>query len=278
VLGLRRLEVTVAPDAANLWVSGDEVRLVQVLHNLLGNAVKFTGPEGTIRLALRAAAGGAEIEVSDTGLGMPPEVLAHVFDLFYQAPQGADRSRGGLGLGLPIVRNLVEMHGGSVRADSPGAGLGSSVTVHLPAIEAPAAAGEQVTMAEAPAAHGRVLLVDDNRDAADTGASLLELAGYEVQVAYDPGVALTLLDRFVPQVAVLDVGLPGLSGYELAARIRAHRNGRGCYFVALTGYGTTSDISKAHEAGFQRHLVKPARPESLLEAVRQGMQDHGEKA
>ena len=106
----------------------------------------------------------------------------------------------------------------------------------------------------------------------------MELAGYEVQVAYDPGVALTLLDRFVPQVAVLDVGLPGLSGYELAARLRAHRNGHACYLVALTGYGTTSDISKAHDAGFARHLVKPARPEALLEAVRQGMQVHGDKA
>jgi CheY-like chemotaxis protein len=205
-------------------------------------------------------------------------VLAHVFDLFYQAPQGADRSRGGLGLGLAIVRNLVEMHGGTVRAESAGPGQGSSFTVRLPTVAAPAALEDLPTADSAAAARGRVLLVDDNRDAADTAASLLELSGYEVHVAYDPGVALTLLDRFVPQVAVLDVGLPGLSGYELAARLRAHRNGRRCHLVALTGYGTATDISKAHEAGFQRHLVKPARPEALLEAVRQGMQAHGETA
>jgi signal transduction histidine kinase/ActR/RegA family two-component response regulator len=278
VLGLRRLQVEIAPEAANLWVSGDEVRLAQVLHNLLGNAVKFTGPEGTIRLALRPVADGAEIVVSDTGMGMPPEVLQRVFELFYQAPQGVDRSRGGLGLGLPIVRNLVEMHGGKVYAESPGAGHGSSITVHLPTIAAPALEAEAPVAADAPDGRGRVLLVDDNQDAADTAAALLELSGYQVQVAYDPGVALTLLDRFVPDVAVLDVGLPGLSGYELAARVRAHRNGQRCHLVALTGYGTAADISKAHEAGFQLHLVKPARPEALLEAVRQGIPGHGERA
>jgi DNA-binding response OmpR family regulator len=117
--------------------------------------------------------------------------------------------------------------------------------------------------------------VDDNQDAADTAAALLELAGYEVRVAYDPGVALTLLDEFRPQVAVLDIGLPGMSGYELAARVRAHRNCTSCYLVALTGYGTVSDLAKGFDAGFQQHLVKPASPDALLDAVRQGMQQQG---
>jgi signal transduction histidine kinase/ActR/RegA family two-component response regulator len=273
VLGLRRFGVEVAPDAESLWVSGDEVRLGQVLNNLLGNAIKFTGPEGTITLRLRRAGEHAEIAVADTGFGMPPEVLQHVFDLFYQAPQGADRSRGGLGLGLSIVRSLVEMHGGTVQATSEGEGGGSSFTLRLPLVAPPAHAAEKAEAAAAGAGHARVLLVDDNQDAADTAAALLEISGYEVKVAYDPGVALTMLDQFVPHVAVLDIGLPGISGYELAARLKAHRNGRNCYLVALTGYGTAADVAKAHEAGFGKHLVKPAKPEELIAAIEQGLQE-----
>jgi DNA-binding response OmpR family regulator len=125
------------------------------------------------------------------------------------------------------------------------------------------------------AGQGRVLLVDDNQDAADTASALLEISGYEVKVAYDPGVALTILDRFRPQVAVLDIGLPGMSGYELATRLRSHRNGANCWLVALTGYGTAADVANAHEAGFDQHLVKPAPPEALLDAIRRGMQDAG---
>ncbi|MBC5783173.1 response regulator [Ramlibacter sp. USB13] len=271
VLGLRRLDVDVAPEAAELWVSGDEVRLVQVLNNLLGNAVKFTGPEGRIALALRRVDDDAEITVGDDGMGMPPEVLEHVFDLFYQAPQEADRARGGLGLGLAIVRSLVEMHGGSVQARSGGPGEGSCFAVRLPTIAAPAGSEEGAAAAQAADGKGRILLVDDNQDAADTAASLLELSGYEVKVAYDPGVALTMLDDFMPQVAVLDIGLPGMSGYELAQRLRAHRNGHACYLVALTGYGTTADITKSREAGFGQHLVKPAGPDALLHAVQEGL-------
>ena len=275
VLGLRRLDVQVEPGAEATWIHGDEVRLGQVLNNLLGNAIKFTGPEGTITLRLRRVDDEAEVVVQDTGFGMPPDVLEHVFDLFYQAPQGADRSRGGLGLGLAIVRSLVEMHGGTVRAESPGDGRGSIFTLRLPTVLAPASARGSEDVPGAPAGHGRVLLVDDNQDAADTAAALLELSGYEVRVAYDPGVALTLLDQFAPQVAVLDIGLPGMSGYELAGRVRAHRNGQRCYLVALTGYGTSADVAKAQEAGFRQHLVKPARPDALLEAIRQGLQQHG---
>ncbi|MBE7367783.1 hybrid sensor histidine kinase/response regulator [Ramlibacter pallidus] len=271
VLGLRRFGVEVAPDAEDLWVSADEVRLGQVLTNLLGNAIKFTGPEGSIRLALRRAGTQAEVEVSDTGLGMAPEVLAHVFDLFYQAPQGTDRSRGGLGLGLAISRSLVEMHGGAVRATSPGEGQGSTFTITLPQVAPPQAFVESSAPAAPEGSHARVLLVDDNQDAADTAAALLQLSGYEVKVAYDPGVALTLLDQFVPQVAVLDIGLPGMSGYELAQRVRAHRNGARCHLVALTGYGTAADIAKAGEAGFAQHLVKPASPVDLLRAVQRGV-------
>ena len=275
VLGLRRLDVDIAPDAADLWASGDEVRLVQVLNNLLGNAIKFTGPEGRIALHLRRVGDEAEITVRDDGAGMPPEVQEHVFDLFYQAPQEADRARGGLGLRLAIVRSLVEMHGGTVRCTSDGEGRGSCFAVRLPTIPSPAASGEHAAGDDGTASRGRILLVDDNQDAADTTASMLRLLGFEVRVAYDPGVALALLDQFVPQVAVLDIGLPGMSGYQLAQRVRAHRNGRGCQLVALTGYGTSADIAKAKEAGFRRHLVKPAGPDALLGALREGLDAPG---
>jgi signal transduction histidine kinase/CheY-like chemotaxis protein len=269
VLGLRRFRLEIAPGADALWVSGDEVRLGQVLNNLLGNAVKFTGPEQSITLALRQAGDDAEITVADDGVGMQPEVLERVFELFYQAPQGADRSRGGLGLGLAIVRSLVEMHGGMVRAQSAGEGRGSVFVLLLPAIPAPRreVPPAEGTPSAAEGARGRVLVVDDNRDAADTAASLLQLSGYEVQVAYDPGVALALLDRFAPDIALLDIGLPGMSGYELAGRMREHPHGKGCMLVALTGYGTQADVAQARAAGFDHHLVKPAAPEDLLGVV-----------
>jgi CheY-like chemotaxis protein len=277
VLGLRGLEVDIADDARELWVLGDEVRLGQVLNNLLGNAIKFTGPRASIALHLRSAGEAqAEIVVADTGLGMPPEVLEHVFDLFYQAPQGADRSRGGLGLGLAIVRSLVEMHGGSVTAQSAGVGQGSRFTVHLPTMARPHAATPAPAGGAAGNGSGRVLLVDDNQDAADTAAALLDLSGYEVKVAYDPGGALTLLEQFEPDVAVLDIGLPGMSGYELAGKVRSHRNGRRCHLLALTGYGTASDAAKAREAGFRQHLVKPAPPDALLAAIRQALHETGD--
>jgi CheY-like chemotaxis protein len=194
-----------------------------------------------------------------------------VFDLFYQAPQEADRSRGGLGLGLAIVRSLVEMHGGTVRAESAGDGQGSTFTVSLPLVDQPPQVAAAPAAATSTPGRARVLVVDDNQDAADTAASLLEISGFEVRVAYDPGVALAELDTFTPQVAVLDIGLPGMSGYELAQRVRAHPNGRACYLVALTGYGTLADVARARDAGFDKHLVKPAAPDALLQAMEEAL-------
>lgn len=272
VLGLRLLQLDIPPEAEDLWTCGDEVRLGQVLHNLLGNSLKFTGHDGRVALRLRpAGADAVEIVVEDDGFGMPPEVLERVFDLFYQAPQGTDRSRGGLGLGLAIVRSLVEMHGGSVSAHSEGEGRGSSFTLRLPRIAAPAEAARPQVAPEEARQKGRVLVVDDNQDAADTAGTLLDLAGYQVQVAYEPEAALKMLDQFTPDVALLDIGLPGMSGYDLAARVQAHANGRNCYLVALTGYGTAADVARASEAGFHRHLVKPAPPEALLETIAEAL-------
>jgi len=272
VLGSRRFTLDIAPEGEQLWVSGDDVRLGQVLNNLLGNAIKFTGPDARLSVRLHRSGNDAQLQVADDGPGMAPEVLAHVFQLFYQAPQASDRSRGGLGLGLAIVRSLVEMHGGTVSAESAGEGQGSCFTVRLPLVAAPLQEAPQGPAGEDSGRQGRVLVVDDNQDAADTAATLLELAGYEVQVAYDPEAALRLLDHFAPQVALLDIGLPGMSGYELALHVREHPNGRGASLVALTGYGTQADILRAEQAGFDRHLVKPAPPEVLLAVVEEHLQ------
>ncbi|HEY8357583.1 MAG TPA: hybrid sensor histidine kinase/response regulator, partial [Ramlibacter sp.] len=270
-LGERHFDLAFDADAARLWVRGDEVRLGQVLGNLLGNAIKFTHADAHLALRLRADGEWAEIEVADDGRGMSAEVLDHVFELFYQAPQGTDRSLGGLGLGLAIVRSLVQMHGGTVRAESEGPGRGSRFIVRLPLIAAPDLAAADVAQAAPARTAARVLLVDDNQDAADTAAALLELAGHEVRVAYEPMAALALLDAFTPQVALLDIGLPTFSGYELAARVRAHPNGAQCFLVALTGYGTQADKAQAQAAGFDRHLVKPAAPDALLDAIAEGL-------
>jgi signal transduction histidine kinase/ActR/RegA family two-component response regulator len=261
----RRLAVDVAPAAAQAWISGDEVRLAQVLNNLLGNAVKFTAADGVIELMLRPADGAVEIEVRDDGQGMSAQVREHAFDLFFQAPQETDRARGGLGLGLAIVKSVVEMHGGSVRAASEGLGHGCSIVVRLPLTQPPAAA-----TAAAPASTagggGKVLLVDDNQDAADTAAALLEACGWEVRVAYEPLRALDVLSQFEPGAALLDIGLPGMSGYELARRMRdSGYRGR---LIAMTGYGRDADVAAALNASFDDHLTKPVPLDALLAALR----------
>ncbi len=267
ILGERRLDLVLEPDAADAWVLADDDRLAQVMTNLLNNGVKFTAPAGHITVTLRAVGHEAvEIDVLDDGVGMPPDVCAHVFDLFYQAPQGHDRARGGLGLGLAIARSLVEMHGGTLRAESPGPGQGSRFTLSLPRTAAPAAPAP-APAAGPVAAVGKILVVDDNQDAADTAATLLEMTGYQVRTAYEPQSAIAAFEDFRPDVALLDIGLPGMSGYELARRLRQSPHGGRSRLVALTGYGTAADVARSREAGFDRHLSKPAAPDKLLETV-----------
>lgn len=265
-LASRILTVDTAARVDAAWVWGDEARLAQVFNNILGNAIKFTGEEG--RIAIRTAVSGdaVEVEVRDNGSGMLPEVLKQAFDPFFQERQGADRSRGGLGLGLAIVKSLVEMHGGSVGAASEGQGRGTRISLRLP-LASPPAQPEPAPAPPPAAGAGKVLVVDDNHDAADTAATLLEITGYETRVAYDPAAALALLDDYVPNVAVLDIGLPGMSGYELARRFRAHPNGVRCRLVALTGYGQADDVAMAMKHGFDTHLAKPAAPDVLLERI-----------
>jgi signal transduction histidine kinase len=247
---------------ATLWVDGDDNRLAQVLGNLLSNAARF-GSSAT-RVVLTERDGQALLSVEDNGVGMAPELLARVFEPFYQAAQPLARHTGGLGLGLAIVRRIVELHGGRVAARSDGPGRGSRFEVTLPLAAAPAPA---LPAAPAPdAAARRVLLVDDNEDAIATVGALLRQLGHEVQVAHTAGQALAAARTMRPDVAILDIGLPDMDGYGLAAILR--RTGRPeLRLVALTGYGQKSDVDRALGAGFDLHLSKPAGLDDLRRAL-----------
>ncbi|WP_332813854.1 ATP-binding protein [Ramlibacter sp.] len=249
-------------------VDGDFVRLSQVLCNLLVNAAKFTPAHGTVALSVRER-GGWEIEVSDTGCGMPPELLGRVFDRFVQGRQDMDRRAGGLGLGLAIVRSLVERHGGSVQAHSEGEGRGATFTVSLPPSGASPPASPAPTPAPAgePRGSGRILVVDDNADAAQTLAELLQVIGYDARTAPDADAALQVLKAFRPQLALLDIGLPQVDGYQLASLIRQQPEGQGVRLVALTGYGQESDRARALASHFDEHLVKPVSLDLLTEVL-----------
>lgn len=266
LLGGRSLNTRIDPAAARCWVQGDEVRLAQVLNNVLGNAVKFTSETGRIDVSMRVEGADVLVDVEDDGSGMPADVLEHAFDTFYQAPQGMDRARGGLGLGLAIVKSVMDLHGGKVQAFSPGAGHGTRIRLRLPCIEPPPlpAGTEQPEPAKA---KGKVLVVDDNQDAADTAGALLELAGYQVRVEYHPEAALKLMADFRPDAAVLDIGMPGMNGYELAAALRKPPHSFVGQLIALTGYGQLNDKALALQAGFDAHLTKPASAESLLDLL-----------
>jgi signal transduction histidine kinase len=260
------------PDAP-LFVSGDPVRLAQVIANLLTNAAKFTPGDGHIGLRLRRVQSQAELVVEDAGSGIAPELLPHVFDLFTQGEQGMDRHAGGLGLGLAIVKTLVQMHGGSVSAESGGPGRGARFIVCLPvadAVPAPAAAAPQALPDTASGAH--ILVVDDNTDAAEMLRVLLEASGHDVHVAADGPAALAAIDAFHPDLALLDIGLPGMDGYELAGRLRADVRLAGMKIVALTGYGRGHDRSRALATHFDEHLVKPVPADRLLQVVARTLQ------
>ncbi|WP_229205938.1 ATP-binding protein [Duganella sp. Leaf126] len=242
-----------------LWVQGDDSRLTQVLNNLLSNASRF-GSSAT-HVSLTAEAEQARLVVSDNGIGMSTDLLARVFEPFQQAPQSLARRTGGLGLGLAIVRKIVELHGGQVTASSPGPGQGSRFEVLLP-LAAPSEllAAHRVDAAQAGL---QVLLVDDNVDAAAAGAELLTLMGHAVRTAHSGAAALAAVREAMPQVAILDIGLPDMDGYTLAAAIRAEAGGSAVRLVALTGYGQKEDVERAYAAGFDLHLTKPASLDDL---------------
>jgi signal transduction histidine kinase/CheY-like chemotaxis protein len=256
----RRHRLDVRLPSAPALVCGDKKRLVQVLANILNNAAKYTQEGGMLRLGVEADEAAVRVTVVDNGIGMAPELVDRVFDLFAQAERSSDRASGGLGLGLALVRSLVELHGGTVACDSPGLGRGSRFVVSLPRMKAQGAAGQdQAAGTDAPAGPGplRILVVDDNEDAADTLAMLLEASGHEVLVEHSSRRALARAIDTAPQVCLLDIGLPDMDGAELARRLRAQPETANALLVAVTGYGQESDRARTRDAGFDHHLVKP---------------------
>jgi PAS domain S-box-containing protein len=252
------------PDTT-VWVDGDLIRLTQMVVNILNNAAKYTPQGGRIGVVLTSEEGTAELRVRDSGIGIPSELLTRIFDLFTQGSRTLDRSEGGLGIGLTLVQRLATLHGGTVEAQSAGANQGSEFIVRLPAIAAARirsrGVGEQEALSARPAqVSRRVLVVDDNRDATESMALLLGLWGHQTRTAHDGATALEIAAQFQPEIVLLDIGLPGMDGYEVARRLRAVPGAKDAFLVAMTGYGQEEDRRRTREAGFARHFVKPADP------------------
>lgn len=260
-----QLELDSVPAPAPVWLDADPTRLTQVLSNLLGNAEKFTPPGGrvTVRSAVRDDR--VEISVCDSGSGIEADQIGSVFEPFAQAPQTMDRSRGGLGLGLSMVKGIIELHGGTVSISSAGANQGTHVTITLPI-----STSSQPLLTAADAAKvqsHRVLIIEDNEDAADTLCHALTVIGHNVSVAYDGSTGLQLAHDIVPDIVLCDIGLPEMDGYSVARRFREEQALRGVYLVALTGYARPEDLQQAKAAGFDEHVSKPASMERLNQII-----------
>jgi PAS domain S-box-containing protein len=265
LIDARHQKLTSSIPGEPIWVDGDATRLAQVLGNLLNNAAKYTPPGGTISLSVEREEAQVVVRVRDTGIGISAEMLPRVFDLFVQAEAPLDRTQAGLGLGLTLARRLTELHGGTLEARSAGLGQGSEFVVRLPALEtAPAARDRRRIVGTSDSPQRRILIVDDNADAAEGLMLALSVSGHEVRAAADGPAALQAVEQFQPDVVLLDIGLPGMDGYEVARRIRAATGQRGVVLVALTGYGQPEDIKRAFAAGFDHHLVKPVDPDAIL--------------
>ena len=259
--GKHRLSVSL-PDEA-LWLDGDPVRLAQILSNLLNNAAKYTDRGGKIELAVAAAGGRVRISVRDNGLGITPEALPRLFEMFSRGEGAGGRAQGGLGIGLALARRLAAMHGGTLSARSDGPGCGSEFTLSLPLAPDQSSATTRDAHLKPAIEHHAILVVDDTRDAADSLALVLEHLGSEVRIAREGTEALALLDAYTPTVVLLDIGMPGLNGYDVARAIRQRFAGRRPALVALTGWGQEKDVRAAREAGFDHHLVKPVEIAAL---------------
>jgi CheY-like chemotaxis protein/two-component sensor histidine kinase len=264
-----RLELALAPYP--LEIEGDLVRLSQVVSNLLMNAAKYSGQASRITVAVREEGGAAVLSVRDYGVGIAPELLPRVFDLFVQGENSLARSQGGLGIGLTLVQRLVQMHGGAVAAHSAGPGAGSEFIVRLPLAPPAAAEGARVAEARVQGAaapcRARLLVVDDNVDAAETIAKILRLSGYEAECVYDGPTALAAVETKRPDVVVLDIGLPGMDGYEVARQLRARPAFRRVPLIAVTGYGQENDRARSMQAGFDEHFTKPVDPDALEQFI-----------
>ena len=262
----QRQRLTLDLPAAPIHVDGDPVRLAQIVGNLLQNSAKYTPAGGAITVEVRALAEAVTIRVRDDGVGISAAALPHVFDLFAQDERSLDRSQGGLGIGLTVVRGMVELHGGSVVARSDGPGHGSEFVVTLPRLWRAAAAALPPRPAFVPTP-ARILLVDDNVDIGDMTAMLLGMSGHEVVVAVDGPGALAAFAQQRPEVVICDIGLQGMDGYQVAMRMRDAQRGPMPLMIAVTGYGTDKDRQRALAAGFDHHLIKPADTETLLRLI-----------
>jgi signal transduction histidine kinase len=258
-----------------LYLNADRTRLTQVVSNLLNNAAKYTPAGGRVELVASKDGSDVEIRVTDNGVGVAGEMLAQIFEIFTQVDNSRDLSQGGLGIGLSIVKRLVEMHGGSVRAESLGLGRGSTFVVRLPIVSGPRPdPNRETTRPRGAASNGRrlrVLVVEDNLDGAESLGELLELMGHTVRLAHEGGSALSVAREFAPEAVFLDIGLPGMSGYELAMQLRRVAETSRSLLIALTGWGSEEDHKRSRAAGFDYHLTKPvefARLEQVLETVK----------
>ena len=257
------MELTLPPEP--LVLDADPIRLAQVVGNLLTNSAKYTEPGGRIWLSIVRDGDQAVVSVRDNGIGIAPETLPHIFSLFVQVDHAAIRSQGGLGIGLTLVQNLVEMHGGQVRAQSDGLGAGCEVQVRLPLLTQlpalPRAEKSPTQPSGSGAARHRLLVVDDNQDAANTLAMLLGMQGHDVQVAHNGHAALEIAAAHRPAMIFLDIGMPGMDGYQVARQVRQIPALKSVVLTALTGWGQQEDRRRSAEAGFDHHLVKPPEPQ-----------------
>jgi PAS domain S-box-containing protein len=265
----KRHRFTLSVPAEPVVVAADPMRLAQVLSNLLTNAAKYTDPGGQIRLQATSDAQHITIAVADTGVGIPSEALSRVFVMFSQVKAVQDRSEGGLGIGLALAKGLVELHGGAIEVRSAGPGEGSEFVVRLPRRELSGARRPaKAILQQGKGASRRVLIADDNRDAAESLATLLRLDGHNVTVAHNGREALDTFNALLPEIAVLDIGMPELDGYEVARQVRQQSLGRSVTLIAVTGWGQETDKARALAAGFNHHFTKPIEPEQLSELLR----------
>ena len=266
-----RLDLTVPSES--LLVDADPVRISQVVGNLLSNSAKYTPANGHISLTAHRDGNQAVLQIRDNGIGIAPDMLPHVFELFVQADHSATKAQGGLGIGLTIVKNLVEMHGGSIAARSAGLGKGSEFEARLPLLTGkrrdPNAIRTEERKQPNPISGHRLLVVDDNKDAAMSLAMLLRLDGHEVQIAHDGTSALELAKSYGPEMVFLDLGMPGMDGYQVARQMRQQPGLQNVVLAALTGWGQQEDRRRTAEAGFDHHLVKPLEPMVLEQLIAQ---------
>jgi CheY-like chemotaxis protein len=250
-----------------LWANVDPVRMAQVLANLLTNASKYTQAEGTIWLTARASGGQAVIDVRDNGVGLPADALEQVFEMFTQVRSSQSGTAAGLGIGLALARGLAQMHGATLSAASEGLGRGSVFTLRLPLCQPPAQAAAGAAASPAASRPRRILVADDNEDAAESLAQVLRMQGHEVTLAYDGEAALHQFRRMAPEVALLDIGMPRMTGNEVASAIRSSPDGGRPLLVAITGWGQERDRAQSREAGFDFHFTKPVDPQQVMRLI-----------